>query len=263
MRSARLPLATTAVRRCAVGSHLEARSRAGQRKVRVDLSSRRGRCVVRCQADEDGNDPTGAEGEQPGNGDAKDETRSGSAFDESAKKYREQLEQQGISKESARRILEVWKEKGTENPDQLRRLFVRGSLVPLGVGALQLLFDLGAAYGAFYGGDFLRSLEPFPLQTVVVLLSVGATIYFFTSALLEAAALTALGIATFQLGANADAFLAAVKQLADEPGPGVVGKAKKVVNTVKVVQALNALADVLMVRWKPVFFLVFGPRTLH
>lgn len=232
-----------------IGFHFDAQGHRRQGRVRVKSPSHRTRVAVRCHNGDGGKDSEQAESEKfTSEDETRDGTKGSRASADAKKKYREQLEQQGIDKSTAKTILEIWKEKGTENPDQLRRLFVKGSLAPLASGALQLLFDAGATYGSYYAGNLLRSLEPFPLQPVVVFVSIGLTFYFFAATLLDVTTFTAFSIAAFQLGANTEAFLDAVKELAGEGDISVVGKAKTAVNTVKVVQALNALADVLMER---------------
>ncbi|CAD7701448.1 unnamed protein product [Ostreobium quekettii] len=185
--------------------------------------------------------------EEKGNGEGQDgngRNERSKAREEGARKYREQLAKQGVDKATANKMLEVWKKQGMENPDQLRRMFVKGTLRPLGGGAIQLLLDLGATVGAWYAVQFLRSLDPFPLQGVLEFLIVGGSAYYAVSVIFDLLTLASILIATVQFGANSEEFLEAVRELAGQEGGGgwVVGKAKTAVNTLKVVQALNELS---------------------
>lgn len=48
-----------------------------------------------------------------------------------------------MDKETAQKILGVWKETGAESPDQLRKLLVGRSLRAAGVVGIQIALDAG------------------------------------------------------------------------------------------------------------------------
>lgn len=70
--------------------------------------------------------------------------------------YIEALKKGGIDQKTARNVLDKWKEAGAEgDPNELRKLFLKQSLVPITATLVQLLFDAGAAYSIFMTAGFL------------------------------------------------------------------------------------------------------------
>lgn len=161
-------------------------------------------------------------------------------------RFAEQLKKQGFKKESAQKILQVWKEGGAASPDELRRLFLRGSLRPLGVVLIQLLLDAGATFGSFiFSASFSAApgIPPFIFSTLGTL----AGFYFLTSTAFDIVTLGAILFSIYRFGANTEAFLAALEAIAGTSDIPVIEKAKKIVDVFKVIQALNQIADILRV----------------
>ncbi|PSC75550.1 calcium sensor EFh [Micractinium conductrix] len=167
----------------------------------------------------------------------------------------ESLKQQGLDRQRAQQVLQAWREAagggdGKEvTPEDLRKVLVKqGSKFSILV-VIQVFLDLGAAYGAFYAGNFLgEGVEQYGvlavgLQAIAYFLS-G---YYAIGAFFDLFKLGMLVTATYQFNVNSAAFLAAVQDLAGRgpTGLGTVDKAMEAVNTVKVVAALNKMADLL------------------
>jgi len=155
------------------------------------------------------------------------------------------LKKQGFQKENAQRILQLWKEGGAESPEQLRRLFLRGSLRPLAVVLLQLVLDAGATYGSFVFAASITRLPGLPLPALVSALGTFAGFYFLTSAAFDIVTLGTILWSIYRFGTNAEAFMKALESIAGGPDITVIGKAKTIVDAFKVIQALNQIADIL------------------
>lgn len=162
--------------------------------------------------------------------------------------FAEQLKQQGVEKENAQRILQFWKDAGAENPEQLRKLFLRGSLRPLGIILLQLILDAGATYGSFVFASAISLTPGIPLPFIFSTLGTFAGFYFLTSTAFDIVTFFTLLWSIYRFGTNTEAFLAALESIAGTSNNTVVGKAKKIVDAFKVIQALNKISDVLQVR---------------
>jgi hypothetical protein len=109
--------------------------------------------------------------------------------------------------------------------------------------------DVAASAGAFVAAAAVRDNHMFGNSSILVeFLALSVGIYLGISATLDVGTLGALVVATFKYSTNSSAFLAAVTDLAGgETGLGVVDKARKVINSVKVIQALDAILESLKV----------------
>eukprot|EP00879_Flechtneria_rotunda_P001643 GHRR01001803.1.p1 GENE.GHRR01001803.1~~GHRR01001803.1.p1 ORF type:complete len:350 (+),score=128.99 GHRR01001803.1:229-1278(+) len=165
--------------------------------------------------------------------------------------YVEALKKGGVDQSTARKILDTWKQAGAEsNPNQLRKLFLRQSLVPITASVIQLLVDAAAAYSIFLSAGFFALGPPFYARDFVVLLLDLLALYFATGCLFDLVTLTSVLISAAKLGTAPDRFYEAVKAIASPPGSSnegltVIQKAKAAVSAVKVAQALDAIAGML------------------
>ncbi|KAL4428570.1 hypothetical protein ABPG77_008882 [Micractinium sp. CCAP 211/92] len=170
----------------------------------------------------------------------------------------ESLKKSGLDRQRAQQVLAAWKQavessggdgKGL-TADDLRRVLVKqGGRVSLLV-VIQILLDIGAAYGALLGGNFLgQAAEQGGGGLAVALQAIAYFIsgYYATGALFDFFKLGMLLVATYQFNVNSAAFLTAVQELAgtSATGLGTVDKAVEAVNTVKVISGLNKMAEVL------------------
>ena len=157
----------------------------------------------------------------------------------------------GIDQATAQKILKAWEGSGLAgDPDKLRKLLLSGSLRSAGAILLQALIDAAAAYGAFSWGALLydpnSGIGDFPGKGVVQALSFFVTGYFVVGVLSDFFVLGALSFAAASYGANAGAVLDAVREVAGRPsGASAIDKAAAAVNTLRVVAALNEIAELL------------------
>ena len=157
----------------------------------------------------------------------------------------------GIDQATAQKILKAWEGSGlADDPDKLRKLLLSRSLRSAGAILLQALIDAGAAYGAFSWGLLLDNpnagIGDFPGKRVVQALSFFVTGYFVVGVLSDFFVLGALSVAAASYGANAGAVLDAVREVAGRPsGASAIDKAAAAVTTLRVVAALNEIAELL------------------
>lgn len=157
----------------------------------------------------------------------------------------------GIDQATAQKILKAWEGSGlAEDPDKLRKLLLSRSLRSAGLILLQALIDAAAAYGAFSWGLLLDNpnagIGDFPGKSIVQALSFFVTGYFVIGVLSDFFVLGALSFAAASYGANAGAVLDAVREVAGRPsGASAIDKAAAAVNTLRVVAALNEIAELL------------------
>ena len=161
--------------------------------------------------------------------------------------FTEILRKQGMEPERAQRILQAWKESGSENPEQLRRLFLRGSLRPLSVILVQLFLDAGATYGSFVFAATITAAPGLPAPYLISALGTFAGFYFLSSTAFDIVTLAAVLWSIYRFGTNTDAFLKALQTVAGGSDLNVIDKAKKIVDVFKIIQALNEIADILRV----------------
>lgn len=164
------------------------------------------------------------------------------------KEVEETLKSAGITKQTAKKVLDVWRKNGANNPAALRKLFVQKGLRKSGLLAAGLGLDGGAALLAFYTAGQLRVGQPFGGATIAVeYLCFAFGIYVGISAVLDLFSLLTVAAATARYSTSADAFLVAVEEMAgaDASAFGVVDKARQAVNMVKVIQALDAILFLL------------------
>ena len=161
------------------------------------------------------------------------------------------LKATGMDQATAQKILKAWEGSGlADDPDKLRKLLLSRSLRSAGAILLQALIDAGAAYGAFSWGLLLDNpnagIGDFPGKRIVQALSFFVTGYFVIGVLSDFFVLGALSFAAASYGANAGAVLDAVREVAGRPsGASALDKAAAAVNTLRVVAALNEIAELL------------------
>lgn len=162
-------------------------------------------------------------------------------------RFAEQLKKQGFKKENAQRILQLWREGGSQSPEELRKMFLRGSLRPLSVVLFQLVLDAGATYGSFVAAASIGALPGLPVPILFSAAGTLAGFYFLTSTAFDIVTIGSILFSIYRFGTNAEAFLKALESIAGGTDITVIGKAKTIVDIFKVIQALNQIADVLKV----------------
>lgn len=183
-----------------------------------------------CRADKNGA-PSGVDGVDP----AKEQ------------EFKKALERGGVDRGTAQKILDIWREAGVEDPDKLRQLLVKRSLLSLSTAALQLLLDGGAAAAAFALGNEWVADNTFGGATFaasgLVFLLAG---YFAAGAFFDLFTVGAIALSSLQFQSNSGTFLAAMKDIAGtQSGLDVVDKAAQAVNMVKVMNALTKIQSAL------------------
>lgn len=164
------------------------------------------------------------------------------------------LKKSGIDKQVAAEILKKWKEElaGNEtlSPENFRKIMSKQSSKAITFVIVQLLLDIGAAYGAFVAGNLLGDAATTGWGVAALFgqaISYFVAGYFASGAVFDLFKLGALGVAAVTFNVNAPAFLAAVEDLAsvNNTGLGALDKASEAVNTVKILAALQDMSDLL------------------
>eukprot|EP01026_Neomeris_dumetosa_P076036 TRINITY_DN811_c0_g1_i7.p1 TRINITY_DN811_c0_g1~~TRINITY_DN811_c0_g1_i7.p1 ORF type:complete len:401 (-),score=83.09 TRINITY_DN811_c0_g1_i7:339-1541(-) len=167
-----------------------------------------------------------------------------SKVEERTEKVVSELKEIGFDQEQARKVLQKWEESGAENPDQLRKLFIKGTWIPFLAIGFQILLDVGASYGGFVAAFSLTPFDFFGKYIVQILFYFLGT-YFAIGVFFDMFTLGALVAGAINFGTNTQAFYQAVKQIAGDTGIGILDKAKASVNIVRVTQALQSMSDIL------------------
>jgi Ca2+-binding EF-hand superfamily protein len=166
-------------------------------------------------------------------------------------KIEKSLKETGLNPQSAKQILDNWQnEVGREvlSPEDLRRILVGQSTRALGLVLVNTLLDCGAAYGAFTAGSFLGvASEQYGTAAIIgqaiAYLLAG---YYATGAVFDFFKLGAVLVARYNFSVNAGAFLEAIEDIAGGgTGLDIADKATQAVNSVKILNALNKMADLL------------------
>ncbi|CAK0779977.1 hypothetical protein CVIRNUC_004904 [Coccomyxa viridis] len=155
----------------------------------------------------------------------------------------------GLDKNTAQQILQVWEKSGAESPDQLRKLLIKRSVQSAGAVLVQTVLDAGASWGGFSTASYLSAGGDFPGKIIVQYLAYFLGLYFAAGVFLDLFLLGATTFAGVNYSTNAEAFQKAVRQVAGQSsGINVVDKAQSAVNTVKIINALNEISDILKKR---------------
>lgn len=166
----------------------------------------------------------------------------------------ESLKRSGLNKERAQQVLKQWKETaggGSEDisAEQLRKVLVKEGTKFSALAVIQVFLDLGAAYGAWLGGNYLGMASEEYGSFAVALQAIAFFLsgYYAIGAVFDVFKLGMLLAAINQFNVNSSAFLTAVKELAGSSptGLGTVDKAVEAANTLKVVAGLNRMAELL------------------
>ncbi|KXZ48788.1 hypothetical protein GPECTOR_25g372 [Gonium pectorale] len=156
------------------------------------------------------------------------------------------LQQKGMDNKKAKAVLKKWREMGVEDPEQLRKLLIRRSLRPATTVGIQALLDGVAAYGGFYVSGLVADSPPFTGQFPIQIAASFFAWYYVLQALLNLSVAWALFFTAYKYGTNSVELLAAVQQLAGPAtGLNVLDKAQVAVNTLKVLQTLDEIAELL------------------
>lgn len=162
------------------------------------------------------------------------------------------MKQTGLDPSNAQLLLKKWSSDiGHQvTKDDLRKILVGQSTRTLVLVFISTLLDLGAAYGAFTLGGFLDAAADKYGVAAVVGEAIAYLIagYYVTGVAFDLFKLGAVVVARFTFGANAGAFLEAIEDIANAQaasGLDIVDKAKEAVNSVKVLSALNKMAEEL------------------
>lgn len=165
-------------------------------------------------------------------------------------KIEKSLQESGLNREAAKIVLKSWSEAvGHEvTPEELRKILVGQSTKIIGLVLLSTLLDAGAAYGAFVAGGFLGlASEQYGVAAIIgqaiAYLLAG---YYVTGAAFDFFKLGAVIVASINFNINSAAFLQAVEDIAGEgSGLDITDKAREAINSLKVLNALNKMADLL------------------
>jgi len=154
------------------------------------------------------------------------------------------LQGRGMDSKSAQEILRVWKEVGIENSDDLRKILTRRSQSALAVLAAQTLLDFLAFYICVTAGQAFS--ESGGLISLLGVVSYAFCGYYALQGFFSLVTIVSLAGSGAAYGADADAVLGAVRQLASKGTQlDVVAKAKQAINMVKIVQSLNQASNIL------------------
>ena len=167
---------------------------------------------------------------------------------ETEKKIVEELKKGGLTPEKAREVLRAWQDEvGHElTPEDLRRILVGQSQKALTLVLFSTALDTAAAYGSFVAGGYL-GLASSDYGTAAVIGQAVAYLlagYYVTGALFDVFKLVTVAIASIQFNVNSAAFLTAVESIS-KSGLNVADKAQEAVNSVKVIQAMQKMVDLL------------------
>lgn len=156
------------------------------------------------------------------------------------------LKKTGMDRTKAKQVLAKWGEMGVKDPEQLRKLLVKRSLRPaIGLG-FQALLDLLAASGGYYTAGIISDSEPFTGQFPLQLLATFFGFYYVIQALLNLSVMGVVLLTAYKYGTNSTALLAAVQQMAGPvTGLNIADRAQVAVNTLKVLQTLDEIAELL------------------
>ena len=153
----------------------------------------------------------------------------------------------GMDKESAQQILKNWQVAVGHDvsPEDLRKILVGQSTQAIVFVIISTLFDAGASYTAFEFGDFLGVAAAQYGTAAVVAQAVAYLVagYYATGAVFDVFKLGTVILARINFDVNSAAFLEAIKGLAGTTGLATVDKAREAVNSVKILAALDTLAD--------------------
>ncbi|GIL73826.1 hypothetical protein Vretimale_5316 [Volvox reticuliferus] len=158
----------------------------------------------------------------------------------------DELQKQGMDSKKAKAVLKKWRDMGVSDPEQLRKLLVRTSLRPAVTVGVQALLDALACWGGFYTAGLIADSPPFAGQFALQLAASFFGFYYVLQALLNLSTVSGLLLTAYKYGTNSVELLAAVQQLAGPPtGLTVLDKAQVAVNTLKVLQTLDEIAELL------------------
>ncbi|PNW88143.1 hypothetical protein CHLRE_01g016300v5 [Chlamydomonas reinhardtii] len=158
----------------------------------------------------------------------------------------DELQKSGVDSKKAQAVLKKWKELGVEDSEQLRKLLVKRSLRPAGIVAFQAALDGLACWGGFYTSGLIADSPPFTGQFPLQLLASFFGFYYVLQGLLNLSVASTLAFTAYKYGTNSVELLAAVQQLAGPAtGLNVLDRAQVAVNTLKVLQTLDEIAELL------------------
>jgi hypothetical protein len=101
-------------------------------------------------------------------------------------------------------------------------------------------------FGGFYVASLASASEGFPSRILFILAGNFVGLYYLSGIVLELGLAAAIIYSTFRYGTSSTELLVAVKQLAGPAsGLNIVDKASSVVNTLKVLQALEEVARLM------------------
>lgn len=165
-------------------------------------------------------------------------------------KIEKSLQESGLDKKAAQEILKTWQNQvGHEvSPEDLRKILVGKSTKILLLVLINTILDAGAAYGAFIAGGFLGIAS----EQYGAIALVGQAIayllagYYVTGAAFDLFKLGAVAFASITFNINSGSFLQAVEEIAGSgTGLDITDKARDAANSLKVLNALNKMADLL------------------
>mmetsp|Transcript_4912 Transcript_4912/g.11909 ORF Transcript_4912/g.11909 Transcript_4912/m.11909 type:complete len:278 (-) Transcript_4912:57-890(-) len=158
------------------------------------------------------------------------------------------LEVQGVDSNTAKKLLQVWRDIGVDSSEDLRKLFGQRSRKVVTAVGLQTLVDVLACYISINAGGAFGAAGGW--SSILAALSYALAAYYASNALFGIFVVISVLASGSLYGTDADAVLKAVKQLAGEDNLDVVNKAKRAVNMVKIVQSLNEISKTMKTQTK-------------
>ena len=155
------------------------------------------------------------------------------------------LESQGMTRAEAKKTLEDWNAVGINTTEDLRKILVRRSVASVVGLSLRLGFDVVAALVAWNAGDAFNHGDGIG-NGILGVLSYGLALNYGLNAAFGVVLLAGIVASGNLFGADANALMKAVKDMAGEGEDiEVVAKAKQTANMIKVVQSLSKVSSLL------------------
>lgn len=162
-------------------------------------------------------------------------------------KVLDELKKTGMNQARAREVLSKWKELGVSDSEQLRKLLIKRSLQPVSVIGFQALLDGLACAGGIYSANLISQGDgSFPFQFPLQIAATFFGFYYSIQVLLNLSVISVLVLTAYRYGTNSAEVLLAVQSLAGPTsGLSVLDKAQLAVNTLKVLQTLEEISELL------------------
>ena len=155
------------------------------------------------------------------------------------------LESRGMARADAKNTLEMWNKVGINSTEDLRKLLIKKSAASVIGLSLRLGFDVVAALVAWNASDAFNHGAGLG-NGILGFLSSGLALNYGINAAFGVVLIASVIASGNLFGADADALMKAVKDMAGEGEDiEIVAKAKQAANMIKVVQSLSKVSSLL------------------